>query len=278
MGLLEIVWMNFQLLAVESPLAQGLAEFSEVRKLGMNWRWEERGGWWMCTASPHFVRGRQYEGCSGIPRSASYDLSGGEKTLCGACGRPSRRIYDRKLRQVRDLSAGDTRIYLEIERRRVPLPELRQSEAGEAGVALQQPLLHQALCVLCGPALSDLDDPRRRPRVALGLEHRQGTRPAVHAGAAPKSRAASATRDRHRRGLDPQGAHLPHRGQRSGAAPGGLSIWHSQKRQHAAHLFNKTSRIVLFLGLSKGQLKLHRLVWMQFAPQSHQHSREPVFQ
>jgi transposase len=39
--------------------------------------------------------------------------------LCGACGRPSRRIYDRKLRQVRDLAAGDTRIYLEFESRRV---------------------------------------------------------------------------------------------------------------------------------------------------------------
>jgi hypothetical protein len=71
MGLLEIVWRNFQLLAVESPLAQGLAEFSEVRKLGMNWRWEERGGWWMCTASPHFVRGRQYEGWNATAISPS---------------------------------------------------------------------------------------------------------------------------------------------------------------------------------------------------------------
>ena len=79
LGLLEIVWMNFKLLAVESPLAQGLAEFSEVRKLGMNWQWEERGGWWMCTASPHFVRGRQYEGCSGIPRSGSCGSCAGEK-------------------------------------------------------------------------------------------------------------------------------------------------------------------------------------------------------
>ncbi len=61
-GLLEIVWMNFQLVAVENPLAQGFAEFSRAQKLGMNWRWEERGGWWMCTASPHFVRGRQYVG------------------------------------------------------------------------------------------------------------------------------------------------------------------------------------------------------------------------
>jgi transposase len=39
--------------------------------------------------------------------------------VCGVCGRASRRIYDRKLRWVRDLSAGDTRIYLEIESRRV---------------------------------------------------------------------------------------------------------------------------------------------------------------
>jgi len=46
-------------------------------------------------------------------------LNGGEKTLCGVCGRASRRIYDRKLCWVRDLSAGDARIYLEIETRRV---------------------------------------------------------------------------------------------------------------------------------------------------------------
>ncbi len=39
--------------------------------------------------------------------------------MCGVCGQASRRIYDRKLRWVRDLSAGDTRIYLEIESRRV---------------------------------------------------------------------------------------------------------------------------------------------------------------
>src|SRR6266436_6056329 len=153
--------MNFQLLAVESPLAQGLAEFSEVRKLGMNWRWEERGGWWMCTASPHFVRGRQYEGCSGIPRSASYDLSGGEKNSV-------RSLRSALAPNLRSQAAPGTRPlggrHQNLSGDREPsgaLPELRQSEAGEAGVALQQPLLHQALCLLCGPALSDLDDPRR---------------------------------------------------------------------------------------------------------------------
>ncbi len=45
----------------------------------MNWRWEESGGWWMCTDSPHFVRGRQCVGCSAIPRPASCALNGGEK-------------------------------------------------------------------------------------------------------------------------------------------------------------------------------------------------------
>ncbi|HEV3109271.1 MAG TPA: protoglobin domain-containing protein, partial [Candidatus Binataceae bacterium] len=44
---LQIVWMNFQRVAVEIPLAQSFAEFSGVGKLGMNWRWQESGGWWM---------------------------------------------------------------------------------------------------------------------------------------------------------------------------------------------------------------------------------------
>ena len=102
------------------------------------------------------------------------------------------------------------------------LSELRQGEAGEAGVALRQPLLHQALCLLCGPALSNLYDAGHRPRVASGLENCQGTQQAVHAGAAPKSGDSGATGDRHRRGLHPQGAHLPHCGQRPAAAPADL--------------------------------------------------------
>src|SRR6202140_5858873 len=69
-----------------------------------------------------------------------------------------------------------------------PVPELREGEAGEACVALRQSLLHQALCLLGGPALSKLDDPGRRPRGAPGLEDGQGSRPAVHAGATAKGR------------------------------------------------------------------------------------------
>jgi hypothetical protein len=43
MGLLEIVWMNFEPMSVKSPLAQGLAEFSVLEKLGMKWRPEDLG-------------------------------------------------------------------------------------------------------------------------------------------------------------------------------------------------------------------------------------------
>jgi hypothetical protein len=37
--------------------------------------------------------------------------------------------YDRKPRRVRDLSCGDTRVYLELEVRTARLPWLRQVEA-----------------------------------------------------------------------------------------------------------------------------------------------------
>src|SRR6202521_2516168 len=42
-----------------------------------------------------------------------------KKTICGGCARVHSGWYDRRVRQVRDLSCGDTRIYLEIEVRRV---------------------------------------------------------------------------------------------------------------------------------------------------------------
>jgi hypothetical protein len=42
-----------------------------------------------------------------------------KKTLCGCCGRVQLGWYDRKIRQVRDLSCGDNRILLELEVRRI---------------------------------------------------------------------------------------------------------------------------------------------------------------
>lgn len=42
-----------------------------------------------------------------------------KKTICGHCGRAHSGWYDRRTRRVRDLPCGDTRIFLEIEVRRV---------------------------------------------------------------------------------------------------------------------------------------------------------------
>ncbi|MGB4068226.1 MAG: ISL3 family transposase [Nitrospira sp.] len=52
-------------------------------------------------------------------RLASFASTGGKKAACGACGCVHHAWYDRKIRRVRDLPCGDTRVYLEVEIRRV---------------------------------------------------------------------------------------------------------------------------------------------------------------
>jgi transposase len=58
-------------------------------------------------------------GSSTTPRRASLPSSGGQKTVCGGCGRVHRSWYDRTRRRVRDPSCEDLRIYLDLEVRRV---------------------------------------------------------------------------------------------------------------------------------------------------------------
>src|SRR3990172_2932885 len=103
-----------------------------------------------------------------------------------------------------------------------PLPGLRDGKAGAPGVAGRQPVLHPTLPLCRGPAVPRLDSPGRGPGIPPELENRQGSGEAVHAGAAPAGRNSGAEGHRHRRGLHPQGAYLPHRGERPGAAPADL--------------------------------------------------------
>src|SRR5579862_5506621 len=97
------------------------------------------------------------------------------------------------------------------------LPELWQSETGEAGLAGQLPLLHEAVRLPRGAALPGREHPGGRPGIALGLEDSQDAGDAVHGGTAAAARDAGAESHRHRRTLDPQGAHLSHRCKRSAA-------------------------------------------------------------
>src|SRR2546422_136285 len=56
------------------------------------------------------------------PRCPRFHLFGQlmlASAACGCCGRVQMGWYDRKVRRVRDLSCGDTRIFLELEVRRI---------------------------------------------------------------------------------------------------------------------------------------------------------------
>jgi transposase len=71
------------------------------------------------TGSPGFVRLQRSGASSATPRPASSGSLAGGKTVCGTCGTVHRSFYDHRVRQVRDLSCGGTRVYLELPIRRV---------------------------------------------------------------------------------------------------------------------------------------------------------------
>src|ERR1700694_3530627 len=80
----------------------------------------ERGDCGSRMRSRDFVRDPRCAVSLAIPRHVSLLSYGAQKNACGQCGRVHSGWYDRRVRQVRDLSCGDRRIYLEIEVRRVP--------------------------------------------------------------------------------------------------------------------------------------------------------------
>ena len=68
------------------------------------------------------------------------------------------------------------------------LPAVHEGEAREAGVACGQSVLQQAICLLCGAALSGHDDQRCGAGDASGLEEYQRTGQAVYARAVASDR------------------------------------------------------------------------------------------
>src|ERR1035437_4411804 len=70
------------------------------------------------------------------------------------------------------------------------LPELRRREAGASAVVGEQPFLHQTVLLLCGAALSSLNDPGCGARTPPRLENGQVAGDGVHARATPPSRDA----------------------------------------------------------------------------------------
>ena len=85
--------------------------------------WQERrsdvGDCGMHIASRGFWPEPTVRGIFGDPKARVISSSGAQKTTCGCCGRVQMGWYGRKVRRVRDLSCGNTRIFLELEVRRV---------------------------------------------------------------------------------------------------------------------------------------------------------------
>lgn len=174
------------------------------------------------TASPASGQLQRYRASSVTRRPASSTCAGGEKN-------GMRSVWAGRSVLVRPQDTPSSRPALrghaglpgggDSSRR---LQDVRQGKAGNLGLACGQSVLHQTLRLLRGTALPDHDDQGRGRGNPAGLENDQGPRRAVHAGAVASSRHACAEGSRDRRDLDPQGAHLPHRGQRLGTTTADL--------------------------------------------------------
>ena len=175
----------------------------------------DSGGCGMRMPSLGFVRKARCAVCSVIRRRASSPLSGAQKNAL-------RRLRTSAPGLVRPAHAPRARSVLRrcahlprIRGAARPVQELRRSEARAAGLPRRQPVLHQALCPLRGAALPLGDDQGHRPGVEPRLGHGQGRwRSSTCAAQLARAGTPGPEGDRHRRDLDPQGPHLPHRGER----------------------------------------------------------------
>ena len=97
--------------------------------------------------------------------------------------------YDRKVRRVRDLSCGDTRIFLELEVRRVACRRCGKVKRERLDFLADNPLYTKRFALLCGPALSGGDDQGCGGGIGAGLAHGQGAGHAIHGSPAQARRA-----------------------------------------------------------------------------------------
>jgi hypothetical protein len=99
----------------------------------------ENGVCWTHVSSLAFGRTRPCGRVYLVIRKRAWLRSiGAQKTVCGGCGRVQAGWYDRRTRRVRDLSCGDTRVYLEFEVRRVQCRTKRDGLGGFSLVTIWQ--------------------------------------------------------------------------------------------------------------------------------------------
>ena len=79
-------------------------------------------------------------GVCGDPKVRVLQLQRRNKTVCGTCGHVHQALYDHKIRWIRDLSCGDTRVYLEVPIRRVRCRSCRKVQREQLARLADNPL------------------------------------------------------------------------------------------------------------------------------------------
>ena len=104
--------------------------------------------------------------------------------------------YDRKICRVRDLSCGETRIFLELEVRRLDCRNCGKVKRERLDFLADNPHYTKRFAYYVGRR-SICDDQGRCGGFAAGLAYGQDSRPAVHASPACASGQAWSAGDRH---------------------------------------------------------------------------------
>ena len=171
----------------ESRTSTGFAEFEVERKFGMISQCPllpNAKVCWTHIVSRVVVPRLVFVVCSVTPRRVSLHLPGAQKNTLRFVRHPS-------LEYLGPHQAAGSR---SVERRHAHrsrfrsaprcVPALRQSEARAVGVFGRQPVLHQALCLVRGAALSLYHDQGSRRGAQARLARGPGTRQTIHGCAA----------------------------------------------------------------------------------------------
>ena len=140
---------------------------------------------WTPTDSPGFVQGPRSRGYSEIRRPGLFGWRGVKKNGV-------RRVWSHAPKFLRSEGPADSRPVLW---RDTHLPggggppgsvsPVPQGEAGEVSVAGDPPVLHEAICLVCGAALPGDRRQERRQGAQARLEDREEPGEGVYAGATP---------------------------------------------------------------------------------------------
>src|ERR1700720_3586503 len=103
--------------------------------------------------------------------------------------------YDLKVRRVRDLSCGDTRIFLEMEVRRLDCWHCGKVKREQLDFLPDNPLYTKRFAYYVGRRCRSATDQGCGSGTEAGLAHGQGARPAVHGS--PTQEHAFTAGDRH---------------------------------------------------------------------------------